>query len=188
VIPRYDQGVRYAQGGGLTPTEQAKRERVRLAAAERFARGDTTEDIAHDLRIGVRSVERWRRTWREGGIQALRSKGPMASERLSPQQWDRLETELRRGPLAPGFTDDQGWTLKRIKLVIGRLFHVGYTIQGVWKLMRRHGWSAQVPLRRALERDDAAIEVWKEQVWPQVKASRRTWAPTCASRTSRARG
>ncbi|MEO3766082.1 winged helix-turn-helix domain-containing protein [Streptomyces sp. B8F3] len=26
-----------------------------------------------------------------------------------------------------------------MKLLIGRLFHVGYTLQGVWKLLRRHG-------------------------------------------------
>ncbi|WP_433252697.1 hypothetical protein [Actinomadura nitritigenes] len=26
-----------------------------------------------------------------------------------------------------------------MKLLIGRMFHVGYTIQGVWKLLRRHG-------------------------------------------------
>ncbi|MFI9752322.1 winged helix-turn-helix domain-containing protein [Streptomyces collinus] len=26
-------------------------------------------------------------------------------------------------------------------------------------MLRRHGWSAQVPVRRALERDDEAIEV-----------------------------
>jgi putative transposase len=37
---------------------------------------------------------------------------------------------LRRGPLAHGFADDQRWTLRRIKTLIGRLFHVGYTIQG----------------------------------------------------------
>jgi putative transposase len=179
--------VRYAQGGGLTPKEQAKRERVRLDAAERFARGDKTADIARDLRVGVRQVEKWRSTWRRGGAQALHSKGPMAVERLSPQQWERLEAELGRGPLAHGFDEQQGWTLKRIKLLIGRWFHVGYTIQGVWRLMRRHGWSAQVPVRRAIERDDEAVQVWKEQVWPKVKASPRTWAPTSVSRTNQGR-
>ncbi|MFI5571341.1 winged helix-turn-helix domain-containing protein [Streptomyces sp. NPDC051740] len=45
-----------------------------------------------------------------------------------------------------------------MKLLIGRLFHVGYTVQGVWRLLKRHhGWSCQVPVRRALERDEAAI-------------------------------
>jgi Homeodomain-like domain len=54
--------MRYAQGGGLTPTQQQKREQVRLQAAERFARGKKTADIARELRVGIRSVERWRRT------------------------------------------------------------------------------------------------------------------------------
>jgi len=83
----------------------------------------------------------------------------VSPERLSAGQFARLEAELRRGPLAHGFADDQRWTLKRIKVLIGRLFHVGYTVQGVWKLMRRHGWSCQVPLRRAVERDEEAIAV-----------------------------
>ncbi|MEU1692024.1 winged helix-turn-helix domain-containing protein [Streptomyces hirsutus] len=110
-------------------------------------------------------------------------------ERLSRAQWERLERELRHGPLAHGFDDEfQGWTLKRIKLLIGRMFHVGYTIQGVWKMLWRHGWSAQVPVRRALEHDEEAIAVWKAEVWPQVKEPRPTWAPTSASRTRPARG
>ena len=40
-----------------------------------------------------------------------------------------------------GFAGDQRWTLGRIKTLIGKLFHVGYTVEGTWKLMRRHGWS-----------------------------------------------
>jgi transposase len=35
-------------------------------------------------------------------------------------------------------------------------------------LLGRNGWSVQVPARRAVERDDAAIEMWKQQTWPQV--------------------
>jgi transposase len=37
---------------------------------------------------------------------------------------------LRRGPLVHGFADDQRWTLGRIRTLIGRLFHVGYTVEG----------------------------------------------------------
>ena len=181
--------MRYAQGGGPTPREQERRKRLRLEAADRFAWGEKTEVIAWDLRVTSRSVRRWRRAWEQGGADALRSKGPVSAERLSRIQWERLERELQRGPLAHGFDDQfQGWTLKRVKLLIGRMFHVGYTIQGVWKLLRRHGWSAQVPLRRAIERDEDAIEVWKTKVWPEVKEPRPAWAPTSVSRTRRARG
>jgi transposase len=41
----------------------------------------------------------------------------------------------------------------------------------VWKLMRRHGWSCQVPVRQALERDEAAVAVWKAEVSPEIKES-----------------
>ncbi|MEV6677869.1 winged helix-turn-helix domain-containing protein [Streptomyces erythrochromogenes] len=101
--------------------------------------------------------------------------------------WARLETELRCGPPARGFEDDQRWTLKRIKLLICRVFHVGYTVQGVWKLLRRHGWSCRVPVRRAVERDGASVELWKQEVWPEVEERWRTWVPTPASKTKQDR-
>src|SRR5208282_5663283 len=179
--------MRYAQRGGYTPAEQQRRERLRLQAAERFARGDGINEIAHDLRVMPGSVRWWHRARRDGGPEALRSRGLVSREKLSPQQWARLEHELARGPLAHGFANDQRWTLGRIKTLIGRLFHVGYTPEGVWKLMRRHGWSCQVPVRQALERDEEAVAVWKAEVWPEIKGWHATWAPTSASRTRQAR-
>lgn len=179
--------MRYAQGGGLTPKQQQARERIRLEAGTRFERDEKTAEIAAALRVGVRQVQKWRQDWRAGGVDALRSRGPVSTERLSPAQWQRLESALGQGPLAHGWDEGQGWTLARITTVIGRMFHVGYTVQGVWKLLRRHGWSAQMAAHRAIERDDAAVEVWKNEVWPQVKGPRRTWVPTSASRTRRGR-
>ncbi|MEV4582286.1 SDR family oxidoreductase [Nonomuraea jabiensis] len=83
--------------------------------------------------------------WREGGTQALLSKGPVSKEKLSAKQWQRLETELLRGPLAWGYDENQCWTLARVKTLIGRLFHIGYTIEGVGKPLHRHGWSVPAP-------------------------------------------
>nr|WSX76728.1 winged helix-turn-helix domain-containing protein [Streptomyces sp. NBC_00899] len=122
------------------------------------------------------------------GLRGLEVEGPVSRERLSGPEWGRLEAELKRGPLAHGLTDDQRWTLGRIKTLIGRLFHKGYTVQGVAKPLKRHGWSCQVPVRHAIERDEEAIEMWKDEVWPRLKGPRRTWVPTSASRTRLARG
>jgi transposase len=143
--------MRYAQRGGYTPAEQRRRERVRLEAAGRFARVDAVSEIAQDLRVAPGSVRRWRRAWQDGGTEALRSRGPVSRERLGPRLWVRPEAELRRGPLAHGFAADRRWTLGRIKTLIGRLFHVGHTVEGTWKLMRRHGWSC-----RRMERPNRA--------------------------------
>ena len=95
--------MRYAQRGGYTPAGQQRRERLRLEAGGRFARGGGVSEIARDLRVTEGSVCRWRRSWREGGAEALKSRGPVSRERLSPQQFARLEAELRKGPLAHGF-------------------------------------------------------------------------------------
>ncbi|WP_345048846.1 helix-turn-helix domain-containing protein, partial [Streptomyces rameus] len=51
--------MRYPQGGGLTPERQAFRERIRLEAAERFSVGASNAEVAKDLRVSVRSVQRW---------------------------------------------------------------------------------------------------------------------------------
>ncbi|MFI5806654.1 winged helix-turn-helix domain-containing protein [Streptomyces sp. NPDC051561] len=48
---------------------------------------------------------------------------------------------------------DQWWTLARVKTLIGRLFRVSYTVEGTWRLLKRHGWSWQQPARRAIERE-----------------------------------
>ncbi|MFH8344479.1 winged helix-turn-helix domain-containing protein [Streptomyces sp. NPDC018045] len=132
--------MRYAQGGGLTAERREFRERLRLKAVERFARGESNTVIARELRVSVRSVQRWRRSWQQAGERALGSKGPASRPRLSPAQFRRLEAELARGPAAYGWSGHR-WTLERIQTVIVRRFHVTYTVQGVRKLMRRHGWT-----------------------------------------------
>ncbi|SHN34326.1 Winged helix-turn helix [Streptomyces yunnanensis] len=124
--------MRYPQGGGLTVERQQFREELRLQTAERFARGEASSLIAKELRI--RSVQRWRRAWGEGGPRALRSQGPASLPRLSEKQFALLEAELAKGPAAQSW-EDQRWTLARIKTVIGRRFHLAYTIQGVGKLL-----------------------------------------------------
>ncbi|WP_405655602.1 winged helix-turn-helix domain-containing protein [Streptomyces sp. NBC_01386] len=159
--------MRYAQGGGLTDVERAARERVRHEAAARFEGEEGNRDIAAALRVSKRSVERWRRQWREEGLAGVASKGSPGRPRLSDVQMAGLERELACGPLAHGWADQQ-WTLARVKTLIGRLFHVSYTVEGTWRLLKRHGWSWQQPARRAIERDDDAVELWKREVWARV--------------------
>ncbi|MFK0190575.1 winged helix-turn-helix domain-containing protein [Kitasatospora sp. NPDC090308] len=144
--------------------------------------GQKNREIAAALRVSERSVERWRRAWRERGEAGVQSKGSPGRPRLGPGQLARLEQELERGPLAHGWAD-QRWTLARIKTLIGRLFHVSYTVEGTWQLLKRLGWLWQQPARRAIERDDGAVEVWREETWPRVRESRRSATRGWSSRT-----
>jgi transposase len=180
--------MRYPDGGGLDAEDRARRERVRLAAAEWFEEGATDREVAERFRVTRMSANRWHRTLTAGGRPALASKGPGGARcRLSPAQLDELQAVLDAGPAAWGWAD-QCWTLPRIAAVVRERFGVDYTLPGLDLLLHRLGWSVQVPARQAAERNEEQIAAWREESWPEIKGPRRTWAPGWSSRTSPARG
>ncbi len=185
---RYAAVMRYPDGDGLTAEERARRERVRLAAAELIEAGASDREVARHFRVSRMSANRWRRALAAGGRPALASKGAGGARcKLSPVQLRELDTVLDAGPAAWGWDEDQCWTLARIADLVRRRFGVDYTLAGLDLLLHRIGWSVQVPARHAAERDEAAIERWKQVSWPVIKGRRRTWAPGFVSRTNQAR-
>ena len=48
-------------GGGLTAAERARRERVRLAAADLIEAGGSDREVARRFRVSPTSANRWRR-------------------------------------------------------------------------------------------------------------------------------
>lgn len=158
--------MRYADGGGLSAEGRAKREAVRMRAAEWFVQKVPVAVIASRLRVSVNAVYGWRRRWQAGGRAALISKGAGGSPcRLDQARLDRLADALEQGPAAHGYTEDQRWTLARVADLIARLFHIRYTLRGVSYLLHRMGFSPQVPAHRAIERDEAAIATWRKDAW-----------------------
>src|SRR6266542_1762724 len=153
--------MRYPDGGGLDAAERARREQVRLAAAEMIESGASDREVAKRFRVSRMSVNRWRRALAAGGREALASKGAGGAK-----------CKLTGAQVA-----EQAW----------RRFGVEYTLAGTAVLLHRLGWSVQVPARRAAERDEDKIARWREDTWPVIKARRRTWAPGSASKTSPAR-
>lgn len=89
--------MRYALWGGYMAAGQQRRERLwlRLPDGSPAATGSARSGMTCGFTEG--SVRRWRRAWRDGGAEALRSRGPVSQERLSPQQGARLELELGKG-------------------------------------------------------------------------------------------
>ena len=185
---RYAGFMRYGDGGGLDAGERARREQVRLAAAELIEGGASDREVARRFRVSRMSANRWRRALAAGGRAALASRGAGGAKcKLTLAQLDELEAVLEAGPAASGWEEDQCWTLARIAEVIRARFRVQYTLAGVDLLLHRIGWSVQVPARQAAERDEARIAAWRQETWPVVKGPRRTWAPGSASRTNQAR-
>ncbi|MFK0239157.1 winged helix-turn-helix domain-containing protein [Streptomyces vinaceus] len=76
--------------------------------------------------------------------------------------------------------------LARVQTLSRRRLRVSLSVTTVWRLLKRHGWSWQAPARRALKRDEHAVEPWQKGVWPRAKASRRPSGPGSSSRTKAA--
>jgi len=61
------------------------------------------------------------------------------------------------------------WTLARVADVVLRTCGVRYHPSTMTDLLREIGWTAQQPVQRAQQRDEAAIAAWQQEQWPQIK-------------------
>ena len=152
-------------------------ERRRRRAVALLQQGLSLHEVARRVQASVSSVSQWRAAWQQGGDAALAPKPvPGAPCKLTDAQCTQLVQLLLQGATAHGFANNL-WTLKRIAAVIQVHFGVRYHPAHVWKLLRRLGWSCQVPERRALQRDEQAMAHWKRYTWPAIKKSPTTWGP-----------
>ena len=106
------------------------------------------------------------------GVEGLRHKPPPgATPRLSEDERARLPELLAQGAQAHGFRGDV-WTCERVAIVIRKEFGVSYHPAHVSRLLKALRQSLQKPQRRANQRDEEAIERWKEERWPSLKKGR----------------
>src|SRR5215217_4210381 len=149
------------------------REGRRLRAWALHQQGWTGKTIAEALGVSKGAVSQWLKRAREGGVEALYSRPPSGpTPRLTAEQLAQLPSLLARGAEAFGFIGEV-WTAKRVAAVIQDEFHVRYHPDHVGRLLRAAGWSPQKPIRRATQRNEAAIERWTTERWPALQAKSR---------------
>ena len=124
---------------GRGAAERARREKVRLAAAEMIEAGASDGEVARRFRVSRMSVNRWRRALAAGGRAALASRGAGGAKcKLTKAQVAELEAVLDAGPAAAGYAD-QCWTLARVADQAWRRFGVEYTLAGMDVLLHGSG-------------------------------------------------
>lgn len=149
------------------------REWRRLRALHLKQQGWYQRDIAEALGVSEDTVGRWLSRAHAGGTQALRAKPrPGHPPKLSPQQKRLIPEFLWHGAEAYGFRGEV-WTCARIARVIEEEFGVRYHKDHVGRLLRELRWTPQVPIRRAIQRDEAAIRRWRDEVWLELRRRER---------------
>ena len=144
-------------------------ERRRLRALALLNDGLLPSEVARRVGVDRRSVRRWKAAARRKGEAGVRARpAPGRPPKLLAKHKRRLEALLLKGAQAAGF-DTNLWTCPRVAEVVERRFGVHYHVDHVGRLLHELGWSAQLPARRAVERDEAAIHRWVHETWPRLK-------------------
>jgi len=144
-----------------------------MRALELARQGWKQRDIALALDASKSAVSRWLTAARRGGPEALRShSAPGAVPKLVAEQIRRIPDFLWHGPESYGFRGDV-WTCERVAGVLYEEFGVTYSQSQVSRLLKRLGWTPQIPVIRAIQRDKEAIERWRVESWPVLREKAR---------------
>ena len=149
------------------------KEARRLQAWHLKQKGWSQRRIAEALGVSEGAVSQWVKRARTAGPDALRHRSPPgAPSRLTAEQLARLPALLHQGPTAYGFRGDL-WTRSRIAAVIRLAFGVSYHPGHISRVCQAIRWSPQKPMRRARQRDEAAMALWRQVTWPAIKKGRK---------------
>ncbi len=152
----------------MEPTNsQDWREWRRFRAVQLAEQGWIHKDIADALGISEAAVSQWLAQFAVSGSQGLLSHPHGGSTKLTVEQKDLIPDFLWHGPEAYGFRGEF-WTCARIAKVLRREFGVSYHKDHVSRMLRDLGWTPQLPITRAIQRDEEAIERWRLDVWPDL--------------------
>jgi len=144
-------------------------EKRRFEAVKLFGKNFNNSEIGRRVKVSNQTVSRWRKEYQEGGSVALRSAGRAGRlPCLDEADKGRLVELLHQGPERLGY-ETPLWTCERVAHLIEKNFEVDYHPGHVWRILRQLLWSVQQPVGRALERNEARIEDWKQRRWPEIK-------------------
>jgi transposase len=126
--------------------------------------------IAKALDVTEGAVSQWVAKARSHGPAALLARhhpGPAA--KLESDQMRLIPDFLGHGAEAYGFRGEV-WTCARVAKVIEEEFGVSYHKGHVSRLLKELDWTPQMPIARAIQRNEQEIERWRVEVWPRLKA------------------
>lgn len=153
----------------LAPRAQ---ESLRLRVVRAVRAGMSQAAAARVFGVSRQSVNGWEQRRSVGGVGALRARprGRPAVLYLRPYQAatvvrlirDRCPDQLKL-PFAL-------WTREAVRDLVLHRFRVRLSLWTVGRYLRRWGFTPQKPLRRAYERDPAAVRRWLRRQYPAIRA------------------
>ena len=154
----------------LPPSAQAEKRRIAMTMREA---GDSFTKIGQALGVHYMTVSMWWDRYQVGGLEALavRTRGPKVGvhRRLSARQEQAIQraiTDTTPDQLKLPFAL---WTRVAIAQLIQRKFQIVLPVRTMGHYLKRWGFTAQKPLKRAYEQRPEAIAAWLKTEYPRIK-------------------
>jgi transposase len=148
-------------------------EALRLRALRACALGFTETAIADVLGVCRETVSRWWSAYAQGGLAALpqgRPGRPLGSGRvLTAEQADHVQRLLRtHNPEDLGIASPL-WSRRAVQDLIRQECGIRLAVRTVGEYLRRWGFTAKRPRRRARDQDPEEVRQWLEETYPAIE-------------------
>jgi len=144
---------------------------MRLMALSRMRDNESPADVAASFGLHRSWAYKIRAqaSGRGRGARVLRStKGTGRPRKLTGQQERQVFVWVNgKNPRQYGF-DFALWTRALVQALVEEKFNVHLSLASIGALLARLGLSAQKPLQRAYQRDQAAVAVWRQDTYPAI--------------------
>lgn len=179
----------------LKPAAQAEKRRIAMSMREA---GTSFSQIGRVLGVHYATVSMWWDRYQADGIDALASqtRGPKTGthRRLTPRQEQAVQraiTDTTPDQLKLPFAL---WTRAAIAQVVQQKFGVALPVRTMGHYLRRWGFTAQKPIKRAYEQRPETIAAWLQTEYPRIRRQALAegaeihWGDETSLSTSDARG
>lgn len=144
-------------------------ERIRKTAIAAVEAGYSQVDVARIFGKHPDTLSKWMSSYRRDPESILAKPIPGRPPRLSIEQLEELNSFLRQGAVAHGWSTNI-WTCPRVTEIIQRHFGVTFHPDHVLRIVtEKMKWSFQRPEKVARERDPKKVEEWLEKKLPEIK-------------------
>ena len=150
-------------------------EALRIRAVGMVQKGESPEVVGKALGLNRTTIYDWLALYRKGGWGALKAK-PLFGR--PPKLDDKklkwiYETVTQKNPLQLKF-EFALWTREMVAMLIKNKFKIALSAVSVGRLLAQLGITAQKPLHRAIERDEALVQKWLKTEYPKIKKMAQT--------------